>query len=586
MLFLLSVFVTFWFYHYNRFYILCYHEQMQLFRFDSLYFCSYLGQPGGLAKYAGSFLTQFYFYPVAGSIIIACIISVVFLLSYSIFRSCGHIGKLFFVPFVPAVLLMISFVSIHFDMSSALGILSALAGFRWYISLRRSVRFFAGIILITLLYFIAAGNALLLIILMILFELFEKNTLYLLLPVAIWSVVLPWLAWRMIYTVPAGEAFFALTPGNAPFPIAENYALWLSVPILYFLWRLMASKVDFRNVASWKILVPNILITMVMAIGGACLSRDVKAEILYRMTFEAQDNHWESVIALGKAYPTKNRLACYYTNLALANTGQMPYRMFHYKQLGVIGLFVDRDLTHSSMWYLSEIFYHLGMTLEAEHCAFEAMVGSPKEVNAQTLRRLTYTGISRRDSTTAGKYIRNFEHSLAYRSWAKQQRKNLEQALADSSFIIPDGPKPSRHSDFFIDYQYPDRTLLKILHDNPKHRMAFEYLMAYMMLEKDIEQVKWCMDHFFKNFDYPDIPVHYEEALMVYQNSGKDKNIQYTVSQATRERYNRYIRAYLASQGSRRNFEQLQKQFGDTYWFYLHFVDPTKLVKKNDENRY
>jgi tetratricopeptide (TPR) repeat protein len=307
------------------------------------------------------------------------------------------------------------------------------------------------------------------------------------------------------------------------------------------------------------------------------------------MIFEAQNNHWEAVIALSMKYPTKNRLAIYYTNLALAKTGQIPYRMFHYKQTGVTGLFLDHDLTSSSMWYFSEVYYQLGMTLEAEHCTFEAMMGSPQEPTAQTLQRLIYTNISRRDSATADKYIRFFEHSLAYRSWAKQQRKNLKLAMADPSFTIPGTPEPSRCSEFFINYQYPDHILLKLLQGNPKNRMAFEYLMACNMLEMDFEQVKWCMDTYFKNFDYPAIPVHYEEALMVYQHlkqSNDDSNSPYPISRATRDRYNRYIQAYLASQGSKRNFEQLQKQFGDTYWFYLHFVNPVKLQKKDDNNMY
>jgi tetratricopeptide (TPR) repeat protein len=243
-------------------------------------------------------------------------------------------------------------------------------------------------------------------------------------------------------------------------------------------------------------------------------------------------------------------------------------------------------LTYFSLWYLGETYYRLGMTPEAEHCAFEALASSPKEPNAQTMRRLVTTNIVRRDSATVAKYIGFFERSLAYRGWARQQRTHLALAMNDTAYHIPDIPISRRFHNFFITYQHPDFALLKLLQTNPTHRLAFEYLMAYYMLQKDIEGIKWCFDSFFKNFDYPDIPTHYEEALLVYQNStraGDEFYAQYPVSRTTRERFNRYFQAL---QGSRRNYEQLEKQFGNTYWFYVHFIEPSTLQKKDETNRY
>ena len=326
-----------------------------------------------------------------------------------------------------------------------------------------------------------------------------------------------------------------------------------------------------------------------LTIWGVYSAYDHKAELLNKMAFSLQRGNWKSALALGKSYPTKNRLACYFTNIALAESGQMPYRMFHYTQVGAAGLFLDRQLTYFTLWYLGEVYYRLGMIPEAEHCAFEALVSSPKEPNAQTIRRLVVTNIARRDSLAADKYLGYFERSLAYCEWAQQQRTYLAQAMADSAFHIPNTPEPYHYKDFFINYQHPENSLLMLLQSNPTHRMAFEYLMSYYMLQKDVEQVKWCMDQFYENFDYPGIPAHYEEALIVYQNSmqaGEEFYVQYPISQATRERFDRYLQAFKATQGSKRNFEQLEKQFGNTYWYYVHFVEPSTLQKKDEKNRY
>ena len=582
------VFAVFYFYGYNRYFVLCYHEQMQLFRFDSLYFRSCVSQPGGLTKYFGAFLTQFYYCPLAGSLIIASVAGAVVLLFNAILQTWGDTLKLFFVPFIPAILLMMAFVSIYFDMASALGLLLALVGFRIYISLCKGNRYFAGPLLFAILYFTAAGSALLFAMLIIIHELFARNFSFIFL--LLWFVLLPRIAWHTIYTVPVREAFFALTPLNDPFITVANIMLWLSAPVLYFLWRLIAHQVMRWNVAVWKISILNMLITFSAMICGAWLIYDVKVETLYGMIFETQYNNPGKVVSLCESYPAKNRLACYFTNLALAQSGTMADSMFHYQQTGISGLFLDRDLTYFPVWYSGEVYYHLGMMLVAEQNALEAMIGSPKEPNTQTMQRLVYTNILRRDSLTADKYLKFFEHSLTYRQWAKKQRDNLKSAMLDSTFRLPHLPKPVRSRDFFIDYQNPDRTLIRLLSDNPHHRIAFEYLMAYYMLLKDLERMRWCLDTFYDNMDYPSgFPVHYEEALLVYKSlmkAGDDFYMQYPVSQATRARYNSYIQAYLSAQGNKSKTGLLQKKFGDTYWYYLHFVEPSTLQKNDEKNRY
>jgi len=96
------------------------------------------------------------------------------------------------------------------------------------------------------------------------------------------------------------------------------------------------------------------------------------------------------------------------------------------------------------------------------------------------------------------------------------------------------------------------------------------------MLQKDIEKAKWCFDNFFWNLGYPDIPTHYEEALILYQNAMQAGNyfyVQYPISHATIERFNQYIQAFNVAQSSRRNIEHFRNQFDNTYWYYVQFVE-------------
>ena len=594
-LFLFGVFAMVWFYVFNRYTVLYYQEQIQLFRFDRFYFLSFLNRPGGLSEYFGYFLTQFYFYPFAGAIILTAVLTAVVLLFYQICRSCGNIRQLFFISFIPAVLLMTSFANIFFDMPAALGILLVLGGFRCYMVMPLPVRYGAGLMLVAAIYFIAAGNALLLVALILIYELTDFESLkeqgkkrgkflYLLL-LSGWAALLPWLCWRLLYIVTIREAYFALTPANFFLPTIDSIFLWITIPALFLIWRLAANKTRLWNLSSLQVGVLNFLMASVMIFFCVyTMHGRNRSYTINRMTFELQHGNFDSVIAVGKDNPTNNRLVCYLTNIALYESGQMPYRMFHHKQMGTSGLFLNWEFATDNIlvFYLGEIYYRLGMILQAEHCAFESLVSSQKEPNVKILQRLALTNIARRDAATADKYLRYLDHSLFYRKWAQQQRTNLVYAMADSTFLIPNTPIPARSKDYFIAYQMPEYTLLMLLESNPKHRMAFEYLMAYSMLQKDLEKVKWCMDNYYENFDYPSIPTHYEEALLLYKNmfhEGPDFFTQYPISNATMERYDRFMQAVKATQGSERKLEQFKKHFSNTYWYYMNLNDPSTLKK-------
>ena len=621
-----AVFAAAWFYVNNRYFVLYYHEQVQLFRFDSFYLRSYLGMPGGVCAYLGSFLTQFYFYPVVGALVIAIVLTAVFLLFYSIYRHDDPVGRLLFVPFVPVVLLMASFVDIYFGMSEALGLLFFLITFRGYITIPLPVRYIAGPILVAIVYFVAGGNALLLTVMLLIFELrpagyagvppvlspsasvapslrdsaFQEQKKreqppafiikypYLLI-IGILSVVYPLLAWHLVYTIPFQEAFFALTPANFLYPTPIQIALWLSFPVLYLCWTIVCPRITSWKNTKWKVVVANGVWVVCMTTGCAYSVYDRRAEMLSRMAYDLQHDNWKSVLATGKDFPGSNPLTCYIVNIALAETGQLPYRMFHYRQTGASGLFLDRHLSYTMMWHLGEVYYRLGIISEAEHCAFEALVSFPKEPNAQTLRRLITTNIARRDSVAASKYINYFEHSLFYRQYAQQQRAYLVKAMAEPAFLIPGTPIPCYPNDFFISYPNPDHTLLMLLQSNPAHQKAFEYLMAYWMLEKKVEQVKGGMDRFFENFSYQGIPVHYEEALLVYMAMYKVDNDfyrQYPISRETRDRFGQFIQAYNALSVGKGNMERLRQQFGNTYWYYVYLFEPSSSTKQGEENRY
>ena len=588
---LFVLFVIFWLAQFNRDHILYYQEQMQLFRFSWFYFHTYWIKPGGMAEYLGAFLTQFYFYPWFGAMIVSSLLAGVYLLVDSICRRNGKIEFLFAMLFIPPLLWMMALTTQLFVLSYLLGMMIGLIGFCVYITFKKPVRYLSGFIIFLIVYVLAAGNALLFILLALIFELFSEKRLnhYLYIAALIaWAALIPFLAFRFVYTVTLHEAFWALTPFSFLFSDFVNISAWLSIPVLYVCWRGLANRVHSWKPSVWKIGLSCILVTG-MCIGSMTLTNNQRSEVLTGMAFGVQNNNWGKVIKLGTSYPYKNNLVSYLTNISLAELGQLPYRMFHYEQIGPSGLFLEWQTSNFTLFYIGEVYYRLGLIQEAEHSAYEAMVSNAREHPSLTLRRLVTTSIIMRDTALFTKYIRLFDQTLFYRSWANEQRRHMAAALADSTYTLPGAPQVALHDDFFLRYARPDLILDKLLERDPNHRLAFEYLMAWYMLDKDIESMKKCMDTYFHQFSYPNIPVHYEEALMVYQNVNPTVDIfaQYPISETTRERFNNYMQAHKLASTNRQMMTQLYQHYGNSYWFYLHFMQPELLQRMEDEtNRY
>ena len=587
MLTLFVLLFVFWLALFNRNHVLYLQEQTQLFRFGWFYFNTYWIKPGGVTDYLGAFLTQFNFYPWIGAIILSLLMAGVYLLLDFICRHNGKTGYLFVFLFIPVLLLMIVLIVTKQCIPSyLLGFIFGLVGFRVYIALKRPVRYVGGFVIFLAVYILAAGNAIIFTILAFIFELFSKkhplNYLYLI-ALTIWTMLIPFLAFRFVYTVTLREAFFALTPVAFPSPDLIAASVWLFFPILYAIWRWLSAKVNTVQPSVWK-LISSCIPVIGMSIGSMFLVNDSRAEMFTDMAFSVQNGRWEKVIQLGASYPFSNNLISYFTNIALAESGMLPYRMFFYDQTGTNGLFLERQ-SSSMNSYISEAYYRLGLMQEAERNAYEVMVGNTKEHNSQELRRLVTISLITRDTALFNKYIRLFDHTLFYREWAGQQRQQMALALDNPAYTLPGIPQAALCDDFFLNSNIsPDFVLNNLLVKNPDHRLAFEYLMAWYMLNKDLDNLKNCMDNYFYRFQYPNIPVHYEEALLLYRNINPTEQIleQYPISELTRERFNNYKQAYKLVQ-SNQQLTMLYQQFGNTYWFYHFFKQPASLRNTEDE---
>ena len=100
--------------------------------------------------------------------------------------------------------------------------------------------------------------------------------------------------------------------------------------------------------------------------------------------------------------------------------------------------------------------------------------------------------------------------------------------------------------------------------------MAFEYLMAWYMLTGQLEKF---MQNLYRldDFDYSEIPRHYEEAILMYMLKAK-KTVDlrdYRISLESQQRFDGFGQLLSRYGGNKRAaMNKLAEYYSDSYFFY------------------
>ena len=115
---------------------------------------------------------------------------------------------------------------------------------------------------------------------------------------------------------------------------------------------------------------------------------------------------------------------------------------------------------------------------------------------------------------------------------------------------------------------------MPLLEGNPENKQAFEYLIAWDLLEKNIGALADKVIR-MKDMPYSRIPRHIEEALLIYNmGTGMMPDLgELRMSRETIDRFTQYqmqTDPYLRGMQTPRR-EDVRKSVRDTYWFYFEF---------------
>jgi len=556
-------------------YILFFQEQQYLFLYTSSYLNDFLLKPGGLLDLSGKFLTQFYISKFAGSIILAAVLTLpgIILMQVNKRLTPGPVFSNLFL-LIPSCLLFLMQTHYYHLMMYNLGFLLVLFYFLLSIlSEKKRLRYIA-LAFFPLFYFLEGAYALIFIGLFIIYcLLYVKGSqkyyyLLVLLAGAIISVLifskiflLQSIKQLMLYPLP----FINDSMHKVLFYILTGYIILYPV-----LCRLAGSlglkRLDNRFV---RIISPGIVIclTAVMLITGfnSQTSRVINLE---KFVFEEK---WEEAIKYHEKYPSENMIGQYFYNIALSESGQLCDRLFYGRQdFGTGSLFLPWSSEHINWGAYS--FYAAGLINEAQRWAYEEMVVYGKR--PQNMKLLIKASLINGKYSLTEKYTGILKNTLFYRTWAKEYEKLIGDSVAIKSHPeLGKKIKTLPGDDFFIFLESPQDNLPMLVNENPANKEAFEYLMSWLLLSKEVEMLVNNIK-LMKNMGYNRIPRHIEEAVMIYYNSqGVFPDLGgLSISSDTKLRFDQYFTSYMSARQTPATLkEKMQKQFGNTFWYYFHF---------------
>jgi hypothetical protein len=586
-LFFSGIFIFFAFFYNNH---LHFEEQTQLFLLTGDYFCTKMSFPGGFSGYVGGFLTQFYFLSLAGPLIIAILLTGIQQTTRHILKAVN--GNIYYFPlsFLPALNASMILCDEFYPLSAVVGFLIALL-FSWlYISIgKNTFRFIAGVLLIPLTYWLTGGSFLMLLAVMLVYEITvisksrkktgktkisEVNSfgklriwhlaIYLVLAAGIPLLVRGFLILQPLMLTFLSEFYYDLRT-VVPKAIPLFFALPATLMILVFF---LPDKNKIYRFA----LVFQVALIAFAGYFGFRLWVNFSAEDIMTYDYLARNEKWNDVIKFAEKQPPRNNLSLAMLNLSMVKTGKMGDIMFHFEQNGVDGLFLPFTREYVAPLMGNEIFFQLGLINASQEYAFESTETSPNlSKTVRSIKRLAETNLINGQYEVAKKYIRLLKSTIFYREWAVDAEKYLyNEEMINNHPVWGEKRKMMITKDFFFKVQNMESTLNMLMRQNPQNRTAFEYLMAFYLVNKDLRNFMNCLPMMDK-LTYRQIPIAWQEAIMyVIGLSTKNPmvNIPFDISGDTKSRMKAYADIYTAYQNPQ---ELLRNRFSGTYWYYLHF---------------
>lgn len=535
-----------------------YHEQFQMFLFTKSYFMERMSLPGGLADYVSEFLVQFYYYPLFGALIVAALLLGIQLIAYQLIKRLGDQDVAYILSFVPVIFVWHYMGNESVLLSFVVAVLASLGFNLGYVNIKNNVVKMAySTAGVALFYYLFGAMAFAAVLFIIGYNFRQKNSIINSVASVLCSVFTAVICYKLssyqLYRFFLGINYFR-------FPT--------EIPFMQIVMMLMIGVIGIFNYKPIK--YSPILITICCLVGGgfyAATGFDVVHYTALEYDYLVRVGNWDKIIAMSENKPllSPQNVSC--INLALAEKGVLGDKMFDYPQNGKQGLMPNfvRDffLPLSS----AEIYLRLGMVNTALRYYFEAQEAIPNyRKSCRITKRLAELNILNEDYEVARKYLDMLSNTLFYKDFAQNNLANLgdKNKFTENKFWAAID-KNRYQKDFLFSEGESDQMYGLLLVQNEKNRLACDYLMADVLLEKDLQKF---INYYplCKNAGYTVLPKQFQQALIYayYHTHGNLNGIPPVVTTDNVNDFQQFMQQYSRSPQSVKD-----TKFEKTYYAYL-----------------
>jgi hypothetical protein len=587
---------------------LIYHGGGQVQDFPSFYWGwefarPFQTHPGGFVEYCSALLAQSLYSSWFGALLLTLQAAAVYGSVNGCLRVFGtkRVGWLSFIP--PLLYLSVYSSYRHYSApltSFALGVIALWLWLRLS-SKKSSWRLGNAVVLSACLYAVAPSALLAIFPAALLYEgLSSKSPLQLLLLFGLISVI-PCLEGAAPYGFAAGEAYAKLLPLAWDPIIFKMTGIWLvivlyALPLVFCLagvlrvlggaWK--RRKADSKAlgtldktleqarelspkrsegsfvIASW---MGRTLGVAVLPLAVVLITLNPRIRAFLMVDYLAWHGRWAEVPLAAKANPRNDVIAC---TLAQArfHTGNLTTELPTLPSPADLLLFNDKQQAH---WKRSDLYYDLGYLNMALHHLTEAMEFYGER--PVLLQRLALVNLALTNISTAKVYLGTLTRAPFQGSWARNYLDRLEKdpVLTSDEEVARLRRLMVRRDSVII--LTPDEELLMLLAANRQNRMAFEYLMTYYLLTKNLQA-------FVKNIarvkDFPGLEISpmWDEALLLASlEAGRSLEIPgHVICSEARSRVNA-VNQVIKKNGENAQLSrhELTADYAHTYSYYWWF---------------
>ncbi len=570
-------------------------QELSLWLPTKVYWDERMMVPGGLMSYIACFLTQFFYYPMLGSLIFCGLLLAVQWLTQQVFKIPARWSML---TILPGVLILCCAMEAGYWIfliktqgyfySMLVGFLFTLTAMRIYQASKRAWSYLTIIGIAAIGYPLFGFYALLalLAIGMLAIRNQKEGGIALLAACVACAISTP-IIYYSIYEQTRFVRMF--TAGMPAFEfIARDLRTWIPYILLY-LFPIVLPLITFKQEStaiSKKRLYAEVAATTALYAGLVLLFwfRDPNFRAEIKMNHAMERLEWRKVLDIAKSQKqTPTRLMVLNKNLALLKLGKAGDEMFHYLDGGEAPAspFPVRLMQAGGKM----LYYHYArMNFCYRWCLEDAVEYGWK---VDYLKYMVRTSIVSGEYALAQKYINTLKKTLFYKEWAERYEKfvrNPQLIAKDREFasILPLYQ--------FEDQLDGDNTLVEIYllnyfahtYSELSTPMFDEAALMCALTLKDIPTFWNCFFRYANSHTTSRMPTHYQEAALLYGNLEKTVDIsKMPFDKAVKMRFQDFMR--FAQKHAVENVERdpeakklFYDRFGNTFWYFYFFIRDVK----------